>query len=136
MTQIGQHIFYRWTGTFGQPPAFGGQYAGNEPGAADEVAVVSPLMPVQKLAVDFSAPPTGAAASAPGTDKVGGGTGVGADGSSSPAAADGKSPDSRPVVLAQAAIAPVQASAPAAIPIKKAFAPAESLLPRRKWKAF
>lgn len=28
---IGAHIFYRWTGGAGLPPAFGGQYAGNEP---------------------------------------------------------------------------------------------------------
>jgi spore germination cell wall hydrolase CwlJ-like protein len=27
---IGAHIFYRWTGTWGLPPAFGGAYAGGE----------------------------------------------------------------------------------------------------------
>ncbi len=27
---VGQHIFYRWTGTWGTPPAFGGRYAGGE----------------------------------------------------------------------------------------------------------
>jgi spore germination cell wall hydrolase CwlJ-like protein len=27
---IGQHIFYRWTGSSGTPPAFGGHYAGGE----------------------------------------------------------------------------------------------------------
>ena len=27
---IGAHIFYRWTGGWGQPPAFGGRYAGSE----------------------------------------------------------------------------------------------------------
>jgi hypothetical protein len=30
MTQVGQHIFYRWTGPWGEPPAFTGRYAGNE----------------------------------------------------------------------------------------------------------
>lgn len=30
MTQVGQHIFYRWTGTWGEPPAFTGRYAGGE----------------------------------------------------------------------------------------------------------
>lgn len=30
MTQVGQHIFYRWTGPWGEPPAFSGRYAGNE----------------------------------------------------------------------------------------------------------
>ncbi len=130
LTQIGQHIFYRWTGTFGQPPAFGGQYAGNEPGAATDVAAVSPLIPVQQLAVDFSAPPASATTSAAGAEKATGSA------DATPAPADGKPDDSRPVALAQAAIAPVQAAAPAAVPIKKAFAPAESLLPRPKWKAF
>lgn len=28
--QIGQHIFYRWTGPWGEPPAFTGRYAGGE----------------------------------------------------------------------------------------------------------
>jgi spore germination cell wall hydrolase CwlJ-like protein len=30
MKQIGQHIFYRWTGPWGEPPAFNGRYAGGE----------------------------------------------------------------------------------------------------------
>ena len=30
MTQVGQHIFYRWTGPWGEPPAFSGHYAGRE----------------------------------------------------------------------------------------------------------
>jgi hypothetical protein len=30
MTQVGQHIFYRWTGPWGEPPAFTGHYAGRE----------------------------------------------------------------------------------------------------------
>jgi spore germination cell wall hydrolase CwlJ-like protein len=30
MTQVGQHIFYRWTGPWGEPPAFNGHYAGRE----------------------------------------------------------------------------------------------------------
>jgi spore germination cell wall hydrolase CwlJ-like protein len=30
ITQIGQHIFYRWTGPWGEPSAFTGQYAGHE----------------------------------------------------------------------------------------------------------
>ncbi len=30
MKQIGQHIFYRWTGPWGEPPAFRGRYAGGE----------------------------------------------------------------------------------------------------------
>lgn len=30
MTKVGQHIFYRWTGPWGEPPAFNGRYAGAE----------------------------------------------------------------------------------------------------------
>jgi len=30
MVQVGQHIFYRWTGPWGEPPAFTGRYAGGE----------------------------------------------------------------------------------------------------------
>ena len=30
MTQVGAHIFYRWTGPWGEPPAFIGRYAGRE----------------------------------------------------------------------------------------------------------
>ena len=30
MTQVGQHIFYRWTGSWGEPRAFTGRYAGRE----------------------------------------------------------------------------------------------------------
>lgn len=30
MVQVGQHIFYRWTGPWGEPPAFTGRYAGRE----------------------------------------------------------------------------------------------------------
>jgi hypothetical protein len=30
MTQVGQHIFYRWTGPWGEPRAFTGRYAGGE----------------------------------------------------------------------------------------------------------
>ena len=30
MKQVGQHIFYRWTGPWGEPPAFTGRYAGGE----------------------------------------------------------------------------------------------------------
>ncbi|MCR5877061.1 cell wall hydrolase [Phenylobacterium sp. J367] len=30
MTKVGQHIFYRWTGPWGEPAAFTGRYAGRE----------------------------------------------------------------------------------------------------------
>ena len=37
MTQIGAHIFYRWTGPWGEPPAFTGRYAGREDELSFEV---------------------------------------------------------------------------------------------------
>ncbi|HMO44287.1 MAG TPA: cell wall hydrolase, partial [Phenylobacterium sp.] len=30
MTQVGAHIFYRWTGPMGEPPAFTSRYVGRE----------------------------------------------------------------------------------------------------------
>ena len=30
LTKVGAHIFYRWTGPWGEPPAFTGRYAGGE----------------------------------------------------------------------------------------------------------
>ena len=132
LAQIGQHIFYRWTGAFGQPPAFAGQYAGNEPGAATEVAIASPLIPMQKLAVDFIAP----AASSPAAPGQVSGSGPAATAGGASASTDAKAQDSAPLVLAKADIAPVEAAAPAAIPIQKSFAPAQGLVPRPKWKPF
>ena len=37
MTQVGQHIFYRWTGPWGEPPAFSGRYAGREADLSPEL---------------------------------------------------------------------------------------------------
>jgi hypothetical protein len=37
MTQVGQHIFYRWTGPWGEPPAFSGHYAGREADLSPEL---------------------------------------------------------------------------------------------------
>ena len=133
LTQIGQHIFYRWTGTFGQPPAFGGQYAGNEPGAATEVAAIAPLVPMEKLAVDFGAP---AANGGPVTGTPAArGESAAAPG---PATAATSTPEASPapVQLARAEVAPVQAAPPQVAPVKPVFLPAESLVPRPKWKPF
>jgi hypothetical protein len=30
LNKVGAHIFYRWTGPWGEPPAFNGRYAGGE----------------------------------------------------------------------------------------------------------
>ena len=135
LTQIGQHIFYRWTGTFGQPPAFAGQYAGNEPGATTEAAALAPLLPMQKLAVDFSAPAAAAPAPDQGTPHAAPEPGAAAPDrapSSDPKPADGER-----VALARADIAPVEAAPPVVVgPVKKVFLPAEGLVPRLKWKPF
>ena len=37
MTQVGQHIFYRWTGPWGEPPAFTGRYEGREANLSAEL---------------------------------------------------------------------------------------------------
>jgi hypothetical protein len=37
MAQVGQHIFYRWTGPWGEPPAFSGHYAGREADLSPEL---------------------------------------------------------------------------------------------------
>ena len=37
MTQVGQHIFYRWTGPWGEPAAFIGRYAGREADLSPEL---------------------------------------------------------------------------------------------------
>jgi hypothetical protein len=42
---IGAHIFYRWSGTWGQPKAFRDNYAGVEPGVASVVARQAALLP-------------------------------------------------------------------------------------------
>jgi spore germination cell wall hydrolase CwlJ-like protein len=46
-TVIGAHIFYRWSGAWGQPVAFRQRYAGVEPGvaaAAQQAALTEPLL--------------------------------------------------------------------------------------------
>jgi hypothetical protein len=46
MTQVGQHIFYRWSGTWGEPVAFTGRYAGRETILTPAVLTSQPqLMP-------------------------------------------------------------------------------------------
>jgi spore germination cell wall hydrolase CwlJ-like protein len=37
MKQIGAHIFYRWTGPWGEPPAFSGRYLGGETNLSQEI---------------------------------------------------------------------------------------------------
>ena len=37
MKQIGAHIFYRWTGPWGEPPAFTGRYLGGETNLSQEI---------------------------------------------------------------------------------------------------
>jgi hypothetical protein len=57
MTQVGQHIFYRWTGPWGEPPAFSGRYEGRE--ATLSPALLASLDPLtqSRLGVqDQSAP--------------------------------------------------------------------------------
>ena len=130
LTQIGQHIFYRWTGTFGQPPAFAGQYAGNEPGAAAPTPIVlAPLTPMEKLAVDYSAP-----AATPTT--AGSAASPSANTEPSESKADAATARNAPVALASVPLAPVKAEAPEVAAVTKVFIPSEGLVPRPKWKPF
>ena len=68
ITQIGTHIFYRWTGAWGLPSAFAGVYAGAEPVVA-KMAGLSTLAfepPVEVL--DLSAPKSAEAGPPPSGD--------------------------------------------------------------------
>ena len=132
LTQIGQHIFYRWTGTFGQPPAFGGQYAGNEPGAATDTPAVMQLLPLQKLAVDYAA--TSPAAS--GSASEGAASAAEPDPHQAGSKTDAAAHDPETTLILAKAEAPPVTAAPPQVEVKKVFLPAESLLPRPKWKPF
>ncbi len=57
MTQVGQHIFYRWTGPWGEPPAFNGRYEGRESELSP--ALLASLDPLTqgRLAVQDPGPP-------------------------------------------------------------------------------
>ena len=132
LTQIGQHIFYRWTGAGGQPPAFAGQYAGNEPGAAAPTPIVlAPLTPMEKLAVDYSAP-----TAAPASKTASAATSAGASGEGAAVKADAAAPTSAAVALASVPLAPVKAETPEVAAVTKVFIPSEGMVPRPKWKPF
>lgn len=47
MRQIGTHIFYRWGGGWGLPPAFTGRHAGVEPTIAKMALVATPIDPLE-----------------------------------------------------------------------------------------
>lgn len=66
---VGQHIFYRWTGGAGLPPAFGGHYAGGEM-AGLKVATLDNLGKAATKAalISASSAPMAAAVSAPVAD--------------------------------------------------------------------
>ena len=48
---IGAHIFYRWTGASGMPPAFGGRYAGGEARGVQMAAIDNLSAPEAKLSL-------------------------------------------------------------------------------------
>jgi spore germination cell wall hydrolase CwlJ-like protein len=48
MTQVGQHIFYRWTGPWGEPRAFTGRYAGREADLTQAVLKSGSPTPTQR----------------------------------------------------------------------------------------
>jgi len=69
---VGQHIFYRWTGTWGTPPAFVGRYAGSEM-AGLKVATLDSLgkdSPRPAITTQSAPPPVAPIADAPPAVKV------------------------------------------------------------------
>jgi spore germination cell wall hydrolase CwlJ-like protein len=63
VTSVGTHLFFRWTGGWGRPPAFGDRYAGTEPAVA-KIAGLSSAHAVagEQMAAHGAAPkPAGAA---------------------------------------------------------------------------
>ena len=52
LANVGRHIFYRWSGAWGTPPAFRSRYAGAEPEALE----VSDLLEEPPLPIDGSTP--------------------------------------------------------------------------------
>ncbi|MDE2486891.1 MAG: cell wall hydrolase [Alphaproteobacteria bacterium] len=59
---VGHHIFYRWTGGWGTPPAFVGRYAGGEMtglqvATLDNLAKASPKATLADLTTEVAAPP-------------------------------------------------------------------------------
>ena len=58
MTQVGQHIFYRWTGPWGEPPAFVGRYAGREADLSPELLASYDARTQGLLAPERDAVPT------------------------------------------------------------------------------
>ncbi|OGN50703.1 MAG: hypothetical protein A2352_04555 [Caulobacterales bacterium RIFOXYB1_FULL_67_16] len=57
MRQIGTHIFYRWGGGWGLPPAFTGRHAGVEPTVAKMALVTTPIEPLDLVDPALVAPP-------------------------------------------------------------------------------
>lgn len=58
MTQVGQHIFYRWTGPWGEPPAFNGRYAGRESELSPELLASLDARTQGYLGVQPPSPPS------------------------------------------------------------------------------
>lgn len=62
---VGQHIFYRWTGGLGRPPAFGGRYAGGEMNGLQIATLDNLSRGSAKLAMNAQAMTDAAVATAP-----------------------------------------------------------------------
>ncbi|MFN7129591.1 MAG: cell wall hydrolase [Brevundimonas sp.] len=57
MRQIGTHIFYRWGGGWGLPPAFTGRHAGVEPTIEKMALVATPIAPLDLEDPSLTLPP-------------------------------------------------------------------------------
>ncbi|HEV2532459.1 cell wall hydrolase [Phenylobacterium sp.] len=72
---VGQHIFYRWTGGAGLPPAFGGHYAGGEAGSLkiatlDNIGKAQTRASIVGATTDLGSAVSAHAPDAPATTKV------------------------------------------------------------------
>jgi spore germination cell wall hydrolase CwlJ-like protein len=67
VSQVGAHIFYRWTGGSGLPPAFAGAYAGGETGQGVKMATIDKLGAIGPKLAMTAPPPAAVAAQAPRT---------------------------------------------------------------------
>ena len=98
VTTIGAHVFYRWTGGWGLPGAFGGHYAGDEIegmqiSALDKYATGPTVEPIagqaptddDPLLIELAAPPRGAKVAANATAEGKAAAGVVSDADAAPA---------------------------------------------------
>jgi hypothetical protein len=56
LANVGTHIFFRWTGAWGQPQAFSGRYSGAEPVIGKLGAIGDEVIPADPLGLEGQGP--------------------------------------------------------------------------------